>query len=543
MNKKHVFTGLAVALAMTMTLAGCSTEDTMSGDSMSKTLTISVKDGGFDGQNSKASKVTSRAMPTGDDGLGTDFTMNDQIGIFEVKDGKVTKSNVCYINDGSLWNASNTIQYDANATYFAYYPYISDDAFKTLTGATDMSSAVDATAATDASLTTDQAKAEKFFATLIDKWTPKTDQTKMEDYNASDLMVAKGTLPTDADGYTMSFTMNHEMGLCLTTLSPVTYRVDKTYSFVMWPDYKLSGDVKPCLYQNKYRYIVKPNVTSQLQVSADGTTYSVNYFVKTKGHYTDHVVGGKEQVYQMRIGDIFYENGAMTHAGTLNTNYKPIGLVGYIANSDNPLMDGYSHALVICGKPYTVNLSGTNAKVTDAFTTKAPQIQNYYDVLSDKDGIQRTKDLADVQLFKNLTDFTGSSLINKFNELAPLTNDKTTSPNSGWFLPVGAQLYAILNQLNIAGGGTDINLASQEKETFITSVTATGVQASLKKAFENLGEGYYQFVTNSNKYCFTTASWAKAGSNYGFSFKIDTNQLMGSTTSSDPIGYFPILAF
>lgn len=348
---------------MTMTLAGCSTEDTMSGDSMSKTLTISVKDGGFDGQNSKASKVTSRAKPTGDDGLGTDFTMNDQIGIFEVKDGKLTKSNVCYINDGSLWNASNTIQYDANATYFAYYPYISDDAFKTLTGATDMSSAVDATAATDASLTTDQAKAEKFFATLIDKWTPKTDQTKMEDYNASDLMVAKGTLPTDADGYTMSFTMNHEMGLCLTTLSPVTYRVDKTYSFVMWPDYKLSGD------------------------------------------------------------------------------------------------------------------------------------------------------------------------------------DKTTSPNSGWFLPVGAQLYAILNQLNIAGGGTDINLESQEKETFITSVTATGVQASLKKAFENLGEGYYQFVTNSNKYCFTTASWAKAGSNYGFSFKIDTNQLMGSTTYSDPIGYFPILAF
>ena len=150
MNKKHVFTGLAVALAMTMTLTGCSTEDLVDGDRMGKALTINVTDGGFNGQGDKVSrisKVSSRAIPTGDDGLGTDFTMDDQIGIFEVKDGKVTQANVRYSNDGNLWNGINAIKYDADATYFAYYPYISDDDFKTLTGATDISSAVGVTAA------------------------------------------------------------------------------------------------------------------------------------------------------------------------------------------------------------------------------------------------------------------------------------------------------------------------------------------------------------------------------------------------------------
>lgn len=566
MNMKHVFSGLAMALTLTLTLAACSTEEDFAGNNAAgKALSIRVKDGGFGGEGSKAKTIT-RAIPTGTDGLGTDFTINDSIGIFEVKNGAVTKANYKYINDGSLWNGKNTIEYDANATYFAYFPYISDDNFKTLTGASDINSAVtpgavsqtykDSKGNTLTGAKKDSAMAEAFFATLISKWTPKDDQTKLEDYNASDLMVSTGEVPSgDHYQYTMDFTMCHQMGLCLTMLNAITYKVSDTYKFVMMPDYQLVGDNKPCHYQNEYRYIVTPNVQKYFEVKGDGNTYKVNLFVKTKGHYTEHVVGGSEskpKEFGVEVGDIFYSNGGLTHAGTLNPNYTPVGIVGYIPTADDKkkdLLHGYTNALVI-GATYDKTSGSVTNDITNNTKFSNKMITDYADLVGDNDGITRTEDLKDVKLFTTGST-TGSTIIDDFNKLLPLTNDKTLSPNSGWFLPVSGQMYAIINAVNVKELGTDIGLKNSSNSllTYDTIVSCSNLKTNFDKAFSKLGEGHYHYAGINSNYRFSVFSWVGTNNKYSntnrlsnyLDIQIGDAEFYG--TKSNGGAFYPILAF
>lgn len=490
--------------------------------------------------------------------------MDDQIGIFEVKDGKVTQANVRYTNDGNLWNGINAIKYDADATYFAYYPYISDDDFKTLTGATDISSAVGVTAAaaTFSDLKTtaqvDSAKAEQFFKSLISKWTPKTDQSKIEDYNASDLMVATGEVPPEEhDQYAMNFIMRHQMGLCLTTLKPINYYVDATYSFNMLPYYQISGDVKPCLYQDKYRYIVVPGKEATLNLKADDVSLPITYYVKTKGHYMDHVVGGVRKEYQVKVGDIFYSNGGMTHQGSFNPYYTPVGLVGYTANSDDPMMNGYSHGLVIGGRLYDVTPSSYEYSVSDTVKNSGKVdgylIFNYNDILADNNGIQRTKDFSNVAVNYRGNAVKGSMIIAAMNNLLPL-HPASTTPNSGWFLPVSGQMASILNGLYVAGGGTNLDFKSHGTEACTASIAASGIKSKIESLFSNLGEGHHMFSSyerdNIKGDSFITFSYRGQNSNNvlsimePFTFVITDDALVGAPSDSYKSGLvYTILAF
>ncbi|WP_306302271.1 fimbrillin family protein [Segatella paludivivens] len=123
MKRKLLNAGLLVC-ALLITLSGCSSDETLTGDSSTaaKSMKINVSDGMFSSVDNNG--VKTRAT---DDVTGTTFSSGDAIGIFAVKsDGTLALTNAKYIYEDSKWISSNNtsiLPYYAGAKYFAYYPY------------------------------------------------------------------------------------------------------------------------------------------------------------------------------------------------------------------------------------------------------------------------------------------------------------------------------------------------------------------------------------------------------------------------------------
>jgi hypothetical protein len=143
-------------------------------------------------------------------GLSTSFEVGDQIGFFAIEktEGlddfgdpavffKEPYYNIPLTFDGSEWKPTDEnvkLFHSPNYAYYAYYPYQEN-----LNGYTNVDK---------------YNTAEGYFESIIDNWEPKLDQSKLEDYLASDLMVAKGVATTNDDNSgTVSFTLEHQMGL------------------------------------------------------------------------------------------------------------------------------------------------------------------------------------------------------------------------------------------------------------------------------------------------------------------------------------------
>lgn len=525
MKKNRISFFLTLAIVMIAMLGSCSTEEVIDGGAKKHQLTISVKDGLF------TSQTETRTSPSGDNGLGTIFTINDKIGIYGVRDGKVIVNNACYTCDGHLWNGEKTIEYDEKATYYAYYPWNSDEDLKKIVGEGNI---VDPT----------KTNAAEFFKPLIDKWDPKMDQSKIEDYNASDLMVGKGTAPTDedADKYTMAFVMDHQMGLCLATLEEINYVVNANYSFKLMPNYAFSGEVKPCYYQGKYRYIVYPGQNRVLKVSAGTDTYAINYFVKNQGHYTEHMIGGATKEYQPQVGDIYYSDGSMTHGTEISKYKKQVGIVGYVAKTaKDAVLEGYINGLVVCGLGVTLGSGGLS------FTTYAKDIltengaSTIYcnaDIFKNYKGKEITQKLkeSDCLVYNNIKI---SSLLAKFNANVPLTQN-STAPNSGWFIPASAQVSEIINALYVANGGTDIGLdKTYSKKSAREEVVVEGILQKVNGMFERLGVGHYATFSYFASLS-TLCNSSNLDANSINSFMLQENSLKCAANVTD---FRPVIAF
>ena len=133
-------------------------------------------------------------------GLSTTFEVGDQIGFFAINTNS-DYNNVVYYNipltfDGNEWKPSDEnvkLFHSPNYVYYAYYPYQEEP-----NGWIDESSET----------------AEDFFGEIINQWEPKLDQSELEDYLASDLMVGKGVSTTNDDqSGTVRFSLEHQMGL------------------------------------------------------------------------------------------------------------------------------------------------------------------------------------------------------------------------------------------------------------------------------------------------------------------------------------------
>src|SRR5574344_2629508 len=247
------------ACALLMTLSGCSSDETLTGDNSTavQSMKINVSDGMFTSVENNGAKT--RAT---DNGATTSFAKDDAVGIFVVtSNGTLALTNAKYTYDGtSKWLNSNSTEYlpyYEGARYFAYYPYQESLA----------SDKYDATKSTTA---------ETFFGTLISSWTPATDQSTPANYTAQDLMVSMATV--DASAGSCSFALSHQMSMIEFDLPQVHY----TYNGANVYRFTFDAPNKPYnIADGKYRLLVNPKNTS-LSITGKNQ-YNSTDVSKTKG--------------------------------------------------------------------------------------------------------------------------------------------------------------------------------------------------------------------------------------------------------------------
>ena len=546
---KRYLSMLCVAIVIAALFMGCAQDETLgTSGSGSNRLTIGVSDGAFSGTQG------TRAMPT--QTVATKFTIGDKIGLFEVKDGALIHANLKYTCDGSLWNGTEAIPYDDAATYYAYYPWVSDEDFLKVCNdgvtdgaATDIKDAVNLSAS----------DAEGFFGKLIAKWTPAKDQSTLEAYNASDLMVSKGVRPENADKYTIEFQMSHQMGLCLLHLEETTFKLDDTYSFTYQPWFKFNSENLPCFYDGIYRYIVKPDQPRQTLVVNGTDEFTVNLYIKAKGHYSEHTVGGGEKEYQVRVGDLFYPDGSLTHSDNRNPYKVPIGIVGYVGNDDVTEKNaGFHHGLVISAHLWEGGNIAAERFVfkKDALTPFGLRnITCWSDAIGDLGGLTETKQLYENYTAKNASAYTGHTdltfqqVMDNYTKKYVLTNDPVKAKNSGWFLPACGQAFAMINAMHVAAGYGEIDAAKygeMDSKTQISTGEATWTTDSFKKYLKMVGEGHYDWGDGgaygspvgigSISFCDGVYISFYSGGSKMLGFKTDTKDKLG-------LNLYPVIAF
>ena len=394
------------------------------------------------------------------------YASNTSAGLFVVNEEKtVIEANVPLTYDGTSWSLpkGSKLKFSPKYCYFVYYPYQSDG----LPGAP-----AKGTEATEENV----ASADNFFANAIDTWKSNNiaaDQSTLKKMDDCDLQIGKATL--DEDGCSVSFKMEHAMGLAV--LNRESKSVPKHYILSGYPSYTwdngtttlipsatLSNSQK--LYATTITQGVKvipPSVASTFSSTStenDAWSGDVNITAAANGVGTGTAKIKATKVdytYTMEVGDIYYSDGAMTHQSeALASDKTPIGIVGYLGSDywtekDTKEKGIGGHALVMCLK----NI-GSTGKIS---------IGTRYAWYSSGSDTGRRPFVDSKDLIVNSNNQTYGSgytdtnyLINKWNSEAAAAyqakNYKTLPANSskctGWFLPSAGQYYAVMTSLGAA---------------------------------------------------------------------------------------------
>lgn len=186
-------------------------------------------------------------------GIETTFETGDQIGFFAVTTGSDYNYPVYYniplTFDGTEWKPSDDnvkLFHSPNYTYYAYYPYKENP---------------------EGWISEYAETGEAFFEEIINQWEPILDQSNLDNYLASDLMVGKGVSTTSDDGSGMvSFTLEHQMGLVQISLidasgAPIDItelNSDEIFEESMTVDLQTDYFSVPYNDGQYFRYIAKP---------------------------------------------------------------------------------------------------------------------------------------------------------------------------------------------------------------------------------------------------------------------------------------------
>lgn len=464
--KKQLFTMMTLMAALVASLTACSSDENIvesNKDLVSnQKMTIVVEEaGGFiatDGTPQKDNMT--RAIPATDASnnqikAGTTFEMGDAIGIYEVSNGFVTKANVPYYYSGTVWDSATEISFDADKTYYAYYPY-SENA---PTGAPALNDNVSGSGA------------ETFFNSLINSWSVFSDQTDYDNYKASDLMVGSGTRTITSGGNTvMTFSMSHQMGLVVLNLGQVKHMLRSgNYYWLDQVNRKCKGSdqsntfYKPAFILNEYRAIVP--VGQQAKFCATDNEWAVNAHVAQRGHYQYYTIGYSSaapdagiKYYDLQLGDVYYSDGSLMHVTADNADARMArvaeaeGFVVFISDgsaedqkvidprlSNGVLAAQYSHALVMriesgrLGGNYVnsstqgYDVNANMGQVIRRYANNGHSVKKFYTIaaaINDYDGINTTNMLVG-------TDASYDAWYNAAHDGPSGAN----VPNSGWFVP------------------------------------------------------------------------------------------------------------
>ncbi len=511
---------------------GAKLEFTFKLNSQTQVLTVNLKGQKWEAGQSVIYKLSAKAINTLD---ATDvtypstwtassfpkssFITNDAIGLYVVdKNNQIVESNVkLTLGSDDKWTTSKKFLMLTGYKYFAYYPYKSD-AQKVNPSASDASA---------------------FFASKISSLSLKleADQSDQKTLLAQDFQVATGVVGKDAS--TLTFPMEHSMGLAV--LNRESKSLDHFYKLKGYEDYTWSNGSVPTTANGTVSgqklfsttatqgiMVVAPNSTVTFTNTSTGKDEWKNKSVSITINEGNKVYFGEaklkrqhyDETYTMKVGDIYYSDGAMTHQSEdLASGKTPIGIVGYIGSdywtekdvviSRKPVG---GHALVMCLK--TIGSTGP---------TNFGKNYAWYSSSIDA-GLTKVTSKSDIVNSKNQPDGSGYTntnyLINKWGVAAaaaygaknykelPAPSAKCT----GWFLPSVGQYYAALSQLGGSGMSSDWN--------FYTYINVT---TKINDMLEKVGgSNYTYFFQKGYIWTWTSSEYSSNGAVYITSGVVDS---------------------
>ena len=336
-------------------LSGCTGDEEIVGG-QSSLLTVAVTAADFSSDEGMATRTT-------DIGYSTTFAAGDRIGIFAVADdGIILDNNIPYTYSGTQWNpvdTDNTIHHYnyAGVTYYAYYPY---------------------------SASMDDASGEQ---AIIDKFTPKQDQSDKADYTASDLMTGTGEVAdADTDSPKLTLTLKHTMSVIVVDIKSNSYVTTGGYEYFE-PIACNSIDIGGTdILQNNlafvssvgvYRYIVPPGSTPySVSVSYNAGEINKEYSYSTTvkqtsaGKYHLIKLHREEAATQrdLKVGDFYYQDGSILPGDSTFYNLASNPCIGIVfkvgAGSQDRVSDYEGKISAIHG--YALALNQSSQKWGDA---------------------------------------------------------------------------------------------------------------------------------------------------------------------------------
>ncbi len=409
--------------------------------------------------------------------LKSSYASGDALGMYIVdKNHKVVKANVqLTTTDGNNWNFSSSQKFTGSLSYdyFLYYPYQAGG----LAGAPKEGDAVSVNSGTN------QISASDFFSGAITEWgkSLKTDQGDDGKFNSCDLQIGKGELEESSS--TVAFpTMTHAMGLAYVKLgkrsltSGVTYISNNNFGTVdpytwggkiAYASSEVDGRKLFPLAKYDYACIVSPDISTEFNTASGiknawekalAFTPSTNKVQMLEALVAD-TGSGSTEYYTIQLGDIFFNDGFITHDlkdVAISEDHCPVGIVVYLAeNNDgtdkwaetNTAGSGIGgHGLVMCLK--TIGSTGPT------------NFGNYYAWYSSNvdEGLTKVTSKSAIVNSKNQdygSGYTNTNyLISKWGAAAAAaywaknynTLQAKSSKCTGWFLPSAGQYYAALSQ-------------------------------------------------------------------------------------------------
>ena len=398
--------------------------------------------------------------------IRTAYARNTSAGLFVVnEDRKIIAANVQLTYDGTSWSlpAGSKLKFSPKYNYFVYYPY-QDQA--SLSGLPAVNTTV-----------SDVSSSTQYFADAITTWKSSkiaTDQSTLDKMNACDLQIGKATL--DDDGCSVSFNMEHAMGLAEITLGAKTF--DNNYYLSNYPSYTwkngtttfhayagISGHSFYKVAAYRYVALVKPDITTDFSCgnTTDADSWTEKVSVKPAANNIARGTATSKRTswiipHELRVGDLFYRNGELTARPKDNSCPKlvsgelPIGIVVYTGNNrwtENTVSGKGGHALVMALKTigstgkkdrgtkirwYPTDGDTGNEKIHSGARVRASFNQDY------GSGYTVTK-----SLIAKSKDFEAAVAADNHNKTLPVPSNCT-----GWFLASVGQYYAMLTGL---GGG------------------------------------------------------------------------------------------
>ena len=478
---------------------------------------------------------TAEGSPFTSKKLKSSYASDDALGMYIVdKNHKVVKANVqLTTTDGKNWNFSSSQKFIGSLSYdyFLYYPYQEG----VLPGAPNEGDVVSVKPGPK------QISASDFFADAITKWgnSLKTDQGDDGTFNSCDLQIGKGELAESSS--TVAFpTMTHAMGLAHVKLgkrslsSGVTYISNNDFGKVdpytwegkiAYASCKVDGRELFPLAKYDYACIVSPDISTEFN-SVPGVknawekalvfTPSNNKVQMLEALVAD-TGSGSTEYYTIQLGDIFFNDGSITHDlkdVEISEDYFPVGIVVYLAK-DNGVGDKLDYWVETNTKNADVGGHGLVMCLKTIGSTGSTNFGNNYAWYSSNTDAGRKKVNSKSLLVNSCNQSYGSgytetdALIKKWGPAAAAataaknynTLPAPSSKCTGWFLPSAGQYYAALSQLGGSGMSSDWE--------FYTHINVT---TEINDMLEKVGgSNHTEFFGSINTWAWTSSEYS---SNY-----------------------------